>query len=97
MKKFVFSLERMLVYQQQNLEKEKGILGKLTAARDELEEIKEGQENRIANIQMEIKRRQDEGTTVFILKGCFSVLEGVRLQLEDTKKELSQAQARVEK
>ena len=40
---------------------------------------------------MEIKRRQDEGTTVFILKGCFSVLEGVRLQLEDTKKELSQA------
>lgn len=47
MKKFVFSLERMLVYQQQNLEKEKGILGKLTAARDELEEIKEGQENRI--------------------------------------------------
>ena len=97
MKKFVFSLERMLVYQQQNLEKEKGILGKLTAARDELEEIKEGQENRIANIQMEIKRRQDEGTTVFILKGCFSVLEGVRLQLEDTKKELSQAQGRVEK
>lgn len=46
---------------------------------------------------MEIKRRQDEGTTVFILKGCFSVLEGVRLQLEDTKRELSQAQARVEK
>ncbi len=34
---------------------------------------------------------------MFILKGCFSVLEGVRLQLEDTKKELSQTQARVEK
>ena len=97
MKKFVFSLERMLVYQQQNLEKEKGILGKLTAARDELEEIKNGQEIRIAHIQKEIKKRQAEGTTVFILKGCFAVLEGARLQLEDTQKELSQAQARVEK
>lgn len=97
MKKFVFSLERMLVYQQQNLEKEKGILGKLTAARNELEELKNGQETRIAHIQKEIKKRQAEGTTVFILKGCFAVLEGARLQLEDTQKELSQAQARVEK
>ncbi|MGP8310515.1 flagellar FliJ family protein [Enterocloster aldenensis] len=97
MKKFVFSLERMLVYQQQNLEKEKGILEKLTAARDELEELKNGQETRIAHIQKEIKKRQAEGTTVFILKGCFAVLEGARLQLEDTQKELSQAQARVEK
>lgn len=97
MKKFVFSLERMLVYQQQNLEKEKGNLGKLTAARDELEELKNGQETRIAHIQKEIKKRQAEGTTVFILKGCFAVLEGARLQLEDTQKELSQAQARVEK
>ena len=38
MKRFVFTLERMLVYQQQNLEKEKGVLGRLTAVRDELEE-----------------------------------------------------------
>ena len=38
MKKFVFTLERMLAYQEQNLEKEKGILARITAERDKLEE-----------------------------------------------------------
>ena len=36
MKKFVFTLERMLAYQEQNLEKEKGILARITAERDKL-------------------------------------------------------------
>ena len=31
MKKFVFTLERMLAYQEQNLEKEKGILARIMA------------------------------------------------------------------
>lgn len=37
MKKFAFSLERMLNFQSQNLEKEMGILGRMTAERDALE------------------------------------------------------------
>lgn len=97
MKKFVFTLERMFIYQEQNLEKEKGILGKLTAVRDELEEEKKDREARIVHIQEEIGRRQAEGTTVFVLKGCYSVLESARLQLDETVKELARAQAKVEK
>lgn len=97
MKKFVFTLERMLAYQEQNLEKEKGILGRLTAARDELEEVKQEQEARILHIQDEIASRGAQGTTAFVLKGCYSVLEGARIQLEDTKKELARARARAEK
>ena len=50
MKRFVFTLERMLVYQQQNLEKEKGVLGRLTAVRDELEERKRDSESIIRHI-----------------------------------------------
>ena len=41
MKKFVFTLERMLAYQEQNLEKEKGILARITAERDKLEKYTE--------------------------------------------------------
>ena len=64
MKRFVFTLERMLVYQQQNLEKEKGVLGRLTAVRDELEERKRDSESIIRHIQEDIGRRQAQGATV---------------------------------
>ena len=82
MKKFVFTLERMLAYQEQNLEKEKGILARIMAERDKLEEDRRDKELRIRHIQEDIGQRQIQGTTVFILKGCYSVLEGVRIRLE---------------
>lgn len=97
MKKFVFTLERMLAYQEQNLEKEKGILARITAERDKLDEDRREMELRIRHIQEEIGQRQKQGTTVFVLKGCYSVLEGVRIRLEETETELARAQARVEK
>ena len=46
MKKFVFTLERMLAYQEQNLEKEKGILARIMAERDKLEEDRRDKELR---------------------------------------------------
>jgi len=94
MKKFVFTLERMLAYQEQNLEKEKGILARIMAERDKLEEDRRDKELRIRHIQEDIGQRQIQGTTVFILKGCYSVLEGVRIRLET---ELTRTQARAEK
>lgn len=97
MKKFVFTLERMLAYQEQNLEKEKGILARITAERDKLDEDRREMELRIRHIQEEIGQRQKQGTTVFVLKGCYSVLEGVRIRLEETETELARARARVEK
>lgn len=97
MKKFVFTLERMLAYQEQNLEKEKGILARITAERDKLEEDRRDKELRIRRIQEDIGQRQIQGTTVFILKGCYSVLEGARSRLEEIETELARTQARVEK
>ena len=97
MKKFVFTLERMLAYQEQNLEKEKGILARITAERDKLEEDRRDKELRIRHIQEDIGQRQIQGTTVFILKGCYSVLEGARIRLEEIEPELARTQARVEK
>ena len=43
MKKFNFPLERMLNYQEQDLEKERGIMSRLLAARTGLEEKRNGE------------------------------------------------------
>lgn len=97
MKKFVFSLERMLNYQTQNLDKEMGTLGRLTAVRDDLETRVKGMEGTIAGIRAEMARQESEGTTVFLLKASFSVLESARHQLKELNEDLGLAQARVEK
>lgn len=82
MKKFVFSLERMLTYQVQNLDKEKGILGRLTAEKDWLETRKSEMQTSNAKIRKEMERQERDGTTVFVLKGYYSMLESGRKQLE---------------
>lgn len=97
MKKFAFSLERMLNYQTQNLDKEMGILGRLTAVRDDLESRAGNMEGTIAGIRAEMARQESEGTTVFLLKASFSVLESARNKLKELNEDLELAQIKVEK
>lgn len=97
MKKFVFSLERMLNFQEQNLEKEKVVLGRITAERDALENRRLEMEEKIALIQEEIVRREHAGTTVFILKSCYSVLESARHQLAELQEALRIVREKLEK
>ena len=97
MKKFAFSLERMMNFQSQNLEKEMGILGRMTAERDALEARKRDMAEKAAGIQAEIARREAEGTTIFMLKACYSILESARNQLEELEKERKLLQAGLER
>ncbi|MFR9151044.1 MAG: flagellar export protein FliJ [Hungatella sp.] len=97
MKKFAFSLERMLNFQSQNLEKEMGILGRMTAERDALEAPKRDMADKAAGVQADITRREAEGTTIFMLKACFSILESARNQLEEMEEELKLLQAGLER
>ena len=97
MKKFAFSLERMLNFQSQNLEKEMGILGRMTAERDALEAQKQDMAEKAAGVQADIARREAEGTTIFMLKVCFSILESARNQLEEMEEELRLLQAGLER
>ena len=97
MKKFAFSLERMLNFQSQNLEKEMGILGRMTAERDALEARKRDMAEKAAGIQAEIARWEAEGTTIFMLKACYSILESARNQLEELEKERKLLQAGLER
>ena len=58
MKKFAFSLERMLNFQSQNLEKEMGILGRMTAERDALEAQKQDMAEKAAGVQPGGRQRE---------------------------------------
>ena len=97
MKKFAFSLERMLNYQTQNLDKEMGILGRFTAARDDLESRARNMEGTIAGIRAKMARQESEGTTIFLLKASFSVLESARNKLKELNEDLELARIKVEK
>ncbi len=97
MKKFTFSLERMLTFQEQNLDKEKGVLSRVTAERDLLESRREAMEEKITSIQEEIVRREAAGTTIFVLKSCYSILESARSQLSEIQDGIARAQERVER
>ena len=97
MKKFAFSLERMLNFQSQNLEKEMGIVGRMTAERDALEAQKRDMADKAAGVQADITSREAERTTIFMLKACFSILESARNQLEEMEEELKLLQAGLER
>ena len=96
MKKFAFSLERMLDYQVQNLDKEKGAMGRLTAEKDRLEQKITETQAANARIRREMERQEQAGTTVFFLKGCYSVLESGRRQLKTLEEQLAAVTAQLE-
>ena len=81
----------------ENLEKEMGILGRMTAERDALEAQKQDMAEMAAGVQADIARREAEGTTIFMLKACFSILESARNQLEEMEEELRLLQAGLER
>lgn len=97
MERFSFSLEKMLGYQSQILEEEKGTLGRLTAERDELETRKSELENKLAAVRADMSRQEAAGTTVFVLRSYCSILDSGRKQLEELTEVLLSVKRRLEK
>lgn len=96
MKKFVFSLERMLEYQVQVLDKEKAILGRFVAERNNLEEKIDQLKKNLSKVHTEMALKEAEGTTIFVLKSFFSILESGRIQLEELEQKLVLLTKRIE-
>ena len=53
--------------------------------------------DKAAGVQADITRREAGGTTIFMLKACFSILESARNQLEEMEEELKLLQAGLER
>lgn len=96
MKKFVFPLERMLEYQVQVLDKEKGILGRFIAERNSLEDKIAQLKKNLSKVRTDMALKEAEGTTIFVLKSFFSILESGRIQVEELEARLVQVSVRLE-
>lgn len=96
MKKFTFSLERLLEYQIQVLDKEKGILGRFIAERNSLEDKIEILKTNLSSVRKDMAVKEAEGTTIFVLKSFFSILESGRIQVEELEKKLALVTSRLE-
>ena len=96
MKKFVFPLERMLEYQVQVLDKEKGILGRFIAERNSLEDKIAQLKKNLSKVRTDMAIKEAEGTTIFVLKSFFSILESGRIQVEELEARLVQVNVRRE-
>ena len=93
MKKFSFSLGKVLSFEEQTLEKEKNLMGRLNAQRLELEEKLKRLEEQIRDLQEEKNSRIQKGTTVFQLKILMGSIENGRknqMELFRQKEQLEQ-------
>lgn len=88
MKKFSFSLARMLNYQEQILEKEKGTMGRLIAERDEMEARQSVIQEQMAHIHGEMDREIQKGTTIYQINVFTAVIKSGKTQLEELKKHI---------
>ena len=84
-------------YQIQNLDKEQGIMGRLTAERDRLEARKEELKLENARTRADMDQKEAAGTTVFALKACYMVLDSGRKQLEALEDDLSAIAGKIER
>ena len=97
MKSFVFSLERMRNYKDQVLTKEKGVLTRLRARRDEIErEIDQITQYR-ESASREFTRKQRDGVSAFDLSSHSFMMENTRRQIEQLKLDLQQAEQAAER
>lgn len=97
MKKFQFSLGRMLDFQQQNLQKEKNLMGQMMEEKRGFEKQREHMESQLEKIHAEMDQEIRNGTTIFQIRAFTMMLENGKLQLEGIKHKLQIVEARIER
>lgn len=88
MKKFSFSLARMMDYEEQILEREKGTMGRLIAERDEMEARCQVIAEQLAQVHREMDQEIRRGTTIYQINAHTAVLKAGKTQLEELKKHI---------
>ena len=97
MKKFIFPLERMLNFQEQDLEKERGVMSRLLAYRSQLEEKRRILSAEMERVQKERETAIRKGTTVFELRSSSVLLVSGKKQVEELQHERIRIDEEIEK
>lgn len=97
MKKFSFSLARMMNYEEQLLEKEKGAMGRLIAERDEMEKRRQMIMEQLTQVHGEMDREIRKGTTIYQINTYTAVIKTGKMQLEELKKYIAIRNSEIER
>ncbi len=97
MKKFEFSLQKLLTYKDQMLEKEKLALAKLNFERNAIEERRLQLIAAARTLQDELAEITRAGTTIFKINSFRFRIEGTHRQIKELEKELEAVGKRIEK
>ncbi len=97
MKKFQFTLNKLLDYKGQVLEKEKNDLAALNLSRAEAEDAKLMLEDELKKTQDNFNIKAQQGVSPMEM-ACFSAYhESLRIRIRDTEREIADLEAAVEK
>ncbi len=88
MKKFQFSLARLLNFQQQNLKREKNLMAQLMEEKREVESQKTKVESQLGEIHAGMEEEIEKGTTIFQIRAFTTMIENGKSQLEGIKRKL---------
>ena len=97
MKKFEFSLEKMLHYKETIYDKEKNALGQLRAEQNALEQRMEDNDLQALETDAKMKMAAAQGTTVLQLQAFSFQIENARSLKKQYSKDLELLMARIEK
>lgn len=97
MKPFVFSLERMRNFKQQNLDKEKNTLRRLQAQKNEIKQKIADLKNYREIKDKEYKEKQSKGVTSSEMMAFNFYMENTRMQIKALVIELEKVQQVIEK
>lgn len=97
MKKFQFSLGRMLNFQQQNLQKEKNLMGQMMEEKRGYDRQRERMTSQLEDIHAEMDEEIRKGTTIFQIRAFTIMIENGKLQLEGIKRKLQILEAEIER
>lgn len=97
MKKFTFSLERMLDYEESLKEKEKNALMQMYAERNEVEEQITRCEMQFAQTNQQLLKKTMEGTTVLELQLVNLNLQSLRIRQKQLAEDLEQMELQIAK
>lgn len=97
MKKFEFSLGRMLDYRQSLLEKEKNALMQLFARRNAIEDCIENNDGLFSDTSGELCRLAEEGTTIAELQRLNFKLDAIRRRAKELEKSLRETEMLIDR
>ncbi len=89
MKKFKFSLDRMLDYQQQNMQKEKNVMGQIMEQIISCENQRKKVETELEQIHADMDREIRKGTTIYQIRLFTTMIENGKRQLSGIKSRLN--------